>query len=144
MMKDFSLSKMTLLKASSIMMAIGGLVMVLDAIYGEMLDGMDEFFVGHLSWGTLIIAIAIVQILANSLQMTVGAYALHNVNSKSKVGFFVGCGILILILQILAFSLQTFAMMEDVVCFGCGLVIPVLFITGALMMGFSKDKVATA
>lgn len=118
--------------------------MVLDAIYGEMLDGMDEFFVGHLSWGTLIISIAIVQILANSLQMTVGAYALHNVNSKSKVGFFVGCGILILILQLLAFSLQTFAMMEDVVCLSCGLVIPVLFITGALMMGFSKDKVATA
>ena len=74
-MKDFSFSKMTLLKASSIMMAVGGLVMLLDAIYGEMLDGMDEFFVGHLSWGTLIIAIAIVQILANSLQMTVGAYA---------------------------------------------------------------------
>ena len=57
---------------------------------------------------------------------------------------FIGCGILILVLQLVAFALQTFAMMEDVVCFGCGLVIPVLFITGALMMGFSKDKVATA
>ncbi|RKM56139.1 hypothetical protein D6855_14860 [Butyrivibrio sp. CB08] len=139
-MKKMSMNKISLLKASSIMMAVGGLIMLLDAIYGEMLDGMDEFIIGHITFGALIIAIAIVQILANSLQLTVGAYALHNINNKGHAKYLVYAGIIILILQFVAFGLQTIAMMDDVVCFGCGLIIPILFITGALELCVKKDK----
>ncbi len=120
------------LRVLSALMAVGGLVLLMDAIYGEMLGGLDEFFLGHMGLGITILAIAIIQILANALQLTIGAFAFTNEGNRDMVRFFIASGILIFLLQLVAFGMQTYMMMEDVVCFGFGLVVPVFFTIGAI------------
>jgi hypothetical protein len=128
------------------MMAVGGLVLLMDAIYGEMLGGLDEFFLGHMGLGVTILAIAIIQILANALQLTIGAFAFTNEGNHDMVRFFIASGILIFLLQLVAFGMQTYMMMEDAVCFAFGLVVPVFFTIGAIrhLMKLRQPKVKAA